>query len=65
MPKSVHITAPWPTLEEMLRHSRISKTRKKELAILLEKAKAELSQKNGASISCGMPGKRRKSASAA
>jgi hypothetical protein len=31
MPKTVRITAPWPTLEEQRRHLRIPKARAKEL----------------------------------
>lgn len=42
MPKSVHITAPRPTFEEMTKHLRISKARKKELQVLVDEFRAEL-----------------------
>jgi hypothetical protein len=65
MPKSVHITAPWPTQKEMVGHLRISKARKKELLVILEEAKAKLSSPEAAPLNLNRPEKRRKSASAA
>ncbi len=43
MPKSVHITAPWPTQEEMERSLGISKARKRALQALVDEFKAKLS----------------------
>jgi hypothetical protein len=37
MPRTVHITAPWPTFEERARQLRISKARQKELFAWAEK----------------------------
>jgi hypothetical protein len=36
MPKTVHITTPWPTSEEVARRFRISKRREKELDAMAE-----------------------------
>lgn len=36
MPKSVHITTPWPTSEEVAKRSRISKRRQKELEAIVQ-----------------------------
>lgn len=65
MPKSVHIKTPWPTEEELVRHLRISPARKRELAAILDKAKAELSRQEEAPVISVEPRKRRRRASAA
>jgi hypothetical protein len=65
MPKSVHITARRPTLAEMEKHFPISKARKKELQVLVEEFKAQLSRQREAPVSSTEPEKRRKRASAA
>ncbi len=65
MPKSVHITARRPTLEERVKHLRISKARKKELQLLVDKFKAQISSQRVASENFAEPEKRRKRASAA
>jgi hypothetical protein len=65
MPKSVTITAPWPTLEEMEKSLGISKARKKALKPLVDKLKAELSDWEEAPVDSVEPEKRRKRASAA
>ena len=39
MPKSVHITAPWPTQEEMEKSLRISKRRKRALQAIVDELK--------------------------
>ena len=65
MPKPVHITAPWPTQEEMVGHLRISKARRKELQVLVDKFKARLSSQNDAAVNLIAQEKRRKRASAA
>lgn len=65
MPKTVHITAPWPTHEEMVRHLRISKARKKELQALVDEFEAKLSNQKEAPVTSLIPEKRRKRASAA
>lgn len=65
MPKSVHITAPWPTFEEMTKHLHISKARKKELQALADEFKAQLSNREEAPVTAVKPEKRRKRASAA
>ena len=36
MPKSVNISAPWPTHEEMVRHLDVPKARQKELRALAD-----------------------------
>lgn len=63
MPKSVYITAPRPTFEEMTKHLHISKARKKELQALADEFRAQLS--NPESVTAAKPEKRRKRASAA
>ncbi len=65
MPKSVHITAPWPTLEERSKRLPISKARRKELQVLVDEFKARLSDQKEASVNSIEPEKRRKRASAA
>jgi len=65
MPKPVHITAPWPTQEEMVRHLRISEARKKELQVLVDEFKAQLVRPEEAPATSIKPEKRRKRASAA
>ena len=64
MPKSVHITGPRPTHQEMVGHLRISKARKKELQVLVDEFKAQLHLEE-APATPTRPEKRRKSASAA
>jgi len=65
MPKSVQITAPRPTLKELEKHFRIPKARKKELQVLVDKFKAELSSQEEPPVTSIEPEKRRKRASAA
>jgi hypothetical protein len=65
MPKSVHITAPWPTQEEMERSLGISKARKRALKPLLDELRAKLSIREEAPVNSIEPEKRRKRASAA
>lgn len=65
MPKSVHITAPRPTFEEMTKHLRISKARKKELQVLADEYWAQRSHLEEAPVTAAKPEKRRKRASAA
>ncbi|MGA3344805.1 MAG: hypothetical protein ABSC76_08055 [Terracidiphilus sp.] len=66
MPRPVaHITAPWPTQEEMVKHLRISKARKKELQVLVDEFKARLSKLEEEPVTSIAPEKRRKRASAA
>ena len=65
MPKSVHITGPRPTHQEMVGHLRISKARKKELQVLVDEFKAKLSIGEEAPVNSIEPEKRRKRASAA
>jgi hypothetical protein len=65
MPKSVHITTPWPSQEEMVKHLRISKARKRELSRIVEKGRAQLSNQKEPHVNSVEPGKRRKRASAA
>lgn len=65
MPKSVHITVPRPTFEEMTKHLRISRARKKELQVLVDHFKFQLSRSEEAPLTVTKPEKRRKSASAA
>jgi|CZKF01.1.fsa_nt_gi hypothetical protein len=64
MSKSVYITAPWPTQEEMEKHYPISKTRKKALQVLVDEFKAQLSHLKEAPVTSIEPEKRRKRASA-
>jgi hypothetical protein len=65
MSKSVQITAPQLTLKERVKHLRISKARKKELQILVDQFKAQLSNQKTAFVNSVEPEKRRKRASAA
>jgi hypothetical protein len=65
MPKPIHITAPWPTQEEMVRRLRISKARKKELQVIVDEIRARLSEQERAPMTSMEPEKRRKRASAA
>jgi hypothetical protein len=65
MRKPIYITAPRPTLEELEKHFRISKARKKELQLLVDEFKATLSKREEAPVSSIEPEKRRKRASAA
>ena len=65
MPQSVHITAPWPTQEEMERSLGISKARKRALRTIVNELKAKLSNREEAPVASIEPEKRRKRASAA
>jgi hypothetical protein len=65
MRKPIYITAPWPTHEEMVKHLRISKARKKELQVLVDEFKAKLSNQEEVTVTSIGPEKRRKRASAA
>ena len=66
MPRHVaHITAPWPTQEEMEKSLHISKARKKALQPLVDEFKAQLSHLEEVSVASIAPEKRRKRASAA
>jgi hypothetical protein len=65
MPKSVHITAPRPTLEEMEMHFPISKASEKALQMLVEEFKAQLFHREEIPVTLIEPEKRRKRASAA
>jgi hypothetical protein len=65
MPKSVHITAPWPTQEEMEKSLGISKARKRALQPIVDKLKAQLSHLEEAPVTSIEPEKGRKRASAA
>jgi hypothetical protein len=65
MRKPIYITAPPPTLEELEKHFRISKTRKKELQVLVDEFKATHSNRDQATVNSIEPEKRRKRASAA
>ena len=66
MPRPVaHITAPWPTQEEMEKSLGISKARKRALQPLVDELKAKLSQFEEAPVTSIEPEKRRKRASAA
>jgi hypothetical protein len=65
MPKSVHITAPWPTQEQMEKSLGISKARKRALQPIVDELKSKLSRMEEAPASPVGPEKRRKRASAA
>jgi hypothetical protein len=49
MPKSVHITAPWPTFEEMVKDLDISADRRVELDALAYKAFVQIEEDRKAS----------------
>ncbi|MDR3753093.1 MAG: hypothetical protein P4K93_05205 [Terracidiphilus sp.] len=66
MPKSVYITAPRPTAEEVAKSLGISKRRQKEMEALAEKLiKQLLARERAEAASAIEPEKRRKRASAA
>ena len=66
MPKSVYITAPWPTYEEVAKRLRISKRRQKEIDTMAEEFFKQSRAKESAATSIATePEKRRKRASAA
>ncbi len=65
MPKSVHITAPGPTHEEMVKRFPITKASEKALRILVNEFKDQLSRQEEAPVTSIRPEKRRKRASAA
>ena len=65
MRKPIHITAPGPTHEEMVRRFPISKASEKALQILVDEFKAQLSRREEAPATSIKPEKRRKRASAA
>jgi hypothetical protein len=59
-----HITAPWPTLEEIEQRFPIPKARRKEFQAYLDEFKAQLSNRKEAPVTSIEPEKRRKRASA-
>jgi len=65
MPKPIHITAPRTTHEQRVKQLRVPKAREKELQALVDKFKAEFSNREDALVSSIEPEKRRKRASAA
>jgi len=65
MRKPIHITAPRPTSEEWAKHFPISKARQKELQVLVDEFKAQLSHQEEAPANSIDSEKRRKRASAA
>jgi len=66
MPKSVTITAPWPTYEEVAKSLGISKRRQKQIDAMAEEFLEQLRAKERAATSRAVePEKRRKRASAA
>jgi hypothetical protein len=66
MPRPVaHITAPWPTQDEMEKSLRISKARKRALQPLVDELRAKLSNRKEVPVALIEPEKRRKRASAA
>ena len=65
MPKSVYISGPLPSVEEMEKSLGISKARKKELQVLVDKFKDQLSRREETPATAIRPEKRRKRASAA
>ena len=65
MRKSIHITTPWPTEEEMKKKFPISEASEKAMLALVEEFKAQLSREEEARISSATPEKKRKRASAA
>ena len=65
MHKSVYITAPRPTLEEMEKSLHISKARKRALQPLVDELKAKLSHREQEPVTSVETEKRRKRASAA
>lgn len=66
MPRPVaHITAPWPTQEEMEKLYPIPKARRKEFQALVDEFKAQLSSQEEAPVTSIEPEKRRKRATAA
>ena len=66
MPRPVaHITAPWPTQEEMEKLFPIPKARRKEFQALVDEFKAQLSSQEEAPVTSIEPEKRRKRATAA
>lgn len=66
MPRPVaHITAPWPTQEEMEKSLGISKARKRALQPLVDEFKAQLSRLEESQVTTIEREKRRKRASAA
>ena len=65
MRKPIHITAPWPTLEEMEKLFPISKASERAIQALVDELKAQLSHREEESVNSIEPEKRRKRASAA
>lgn len=66
MPKSVRITTPWPTPEEVAQRFRISKRRQKKIKAMAEEIFEQMQKVDGASNGKVVePGKKRKNASAA
>jgi hypothetical protein len=65
MSKQVHITTPWPTLEETEKRFPIPESRRKEFQALLDEFKTKLSNREEAPMTSIEPEERRKRASAA
>ena len=65
MHKPIHITTPRPTLEQMEKHYRIPKSRRKELQLIVDQFKATLPNKGEINVNTTELEKRRKRASAA
>jgi hypothetical protein len=66
MPKSVTITAPWPTYEEVAKRLGISKRRQKEIDAIAKAIFEQMQKENGVSAGNVVEaGKKRKRASAA
>jgi len=65
MPKSVHIAAPRPTLEERAKRLRIPKARQKELQVFVDAFMAQHSLQEEVPAASIKPEKRPKRASAA
>jgi len=65
MRKPIHITAPWPTREEMEKRFPISKASEKALQALVDEFNAQLSHREEEPVNSIEPEKRRKRASAA
>ena len=66
MPLTVHITAPWPSRESMIKRLRIPKARQKELLAIMDQAwERNVCQEEVPLNDIIEPGKKRKSASAA
>lgn len=66
MPKSVHITTPWPTSEQVARRFRIPRRRQKEINAMAEEIFKQLrGEKETIAHEAAGQGKKRKNAAAA